>query len=408
MALPGVKTTFLDRFYNLGRTDLPGSPILAIIAKRSNASTASAPSMEPFFVTGEKVVIDAFGDGSYAHRGYKEASTAGAARIVIIPLPSDATFNHTTAVVTGSGFPEDLFTMAMDAAEAIRADVIVPWGAGSDSTVWDDQATPATPGGSATDYFYADNGTDIATSWAAKVAARCAQITSDSYPCFAVMGVRPIAGTESVNASQQSTGLTLPNLISKEGLSTGHFLNVVANELRPIGYPSSWGWSNGAVTYGALATRLDPWRALTGKPVYNVDRIRYNATRPQAEALNNKGVVTAKIDFSGSMKWVDATTFAPADSDFARLSTLRIAFDAVKVVLSVAEGYKGEPMSMAAQNAFETQISSRLRAMTQVGALNNSDFRVSYVPSANQALIDLAITPAFELREIILTLSVNF
>lgn len=408
MALPGVKTTILDRFYNLGRTDLPGGPVIAIIAKRDTASTATAPDLEPYYAAGEQDVIREYGDGSYIHRGYREATTAGASRIVLIPLPANATFNHNTGVITSAGFAGNVFDAAFDSAEAIRADVIVPWGAGSDSTVWDDQATPATPGGTNLDYFYADNTAVAGNSWAKKVADRCATITSEAFPCFAVMGVKPFAGLESTTATQLATGVALPNLVSKETLTTGQFLVVVATEVRPISYPSSWGWSNGAVSFASLAVRLDPWRALTGKPLYNVDRMRYNPTRVQVESLNNKGVVSAAVDYSGGMKWVDATTFAALNSDFSRLTTLRIAFDAVKCVLSVSEIYKGENMSLSTQNAFETQISSKLRAMQQVGALNNSDFRITYVPSANQALIDLAITPAFELREIVLTLSINF
>jgi hypothetical protein len=43
MALPGVRTTILDRFYNLARTDLPGGPLIALVAKRSTATSSTAP-----------------------------------------------------------------------------------------------------------------------------------------------------------------------------------------------------------------------------------------------------------------------------------------------------------------------------------------------------------------------------
>jgi hypothetical protein len=78
------------------------------------------------------------------------------------------------------------------------------------------------------------------------------------------------------------------------------------------------------------------------------------------------------------------------------------------MVIAVGENYIGEAMSTAKQNSFQTELSSRLQAMQRVGALNNSDFRVTYDGAANKALVDLALWPAFELREIILTISVNF
>ncbi len=409
MALPGVKTTILDRFYNLGRTDLPGGPVIALIAKRDINPVGGPGDLVPYAPTGEQIVIQQFGEGSYIHRAYKEALIFGATRLVLIPLPKDTVFTHGTASVTSASYGGDIFDAIFAAAESVRPDIIVPWGAGSDPTWWDDPgngATPATPGHSDENYFYADN--SIGASWAKKVSDKCAEITSNSYPCFAVIGTRPMVGLETLTSAQLTTGVAMPNLMNRETNKLGHFVSVVASEVRPLSYPSSWGWSNGAVAYAAAAARYDPWRATTGKPLFNVDAIRYNPTRPQQEVLANKGVVSAAIDFSGTVKWVDGTTFAPANSDFVRLTTLRISFDVVKLILGVAENYKGEGMSYEQQSALDTQIGSRLRAMQVQGALNNSDYRVTFLGSQNQAVIDIAITPAFELREIILTLSINF
>jgi hypothetical protein len=48
----------------------------------------------------------------------------------------------------------------------------------------------------------------------------------------------------------------------------------------------------------------------------------------------------------------------------------------------------------------ETAITSGLRGMQIVGALLGSDFTVSYIPNENKAVVDLILTPAFELKEI--------
>ncbi len=421
MALPGVRTTILDRFYEMGRTDLPSGPTLALIAKRNlypNPVTIGGPvppDLTPYLATGEFDVITMFGENSNLHRAYREASSAGAPRIVLIPLPANAVFVQSSGTITSAATAngpaytgEALFDAAFDAVESVQADVVVPWGAGSASTTWDDQATPATPGGAADDFFYADNTATTNSSWVKKVADKCATITTNSYPVFGVLGVKGFAGLEYATTPQVSAGLALPNLTSKENVANGHFVTIVANELTPLAYAASWGWANGATTFGASAVRKDPWLALTGKPVFNVDDIRYDATRVQAESLSTKGVVTAAQNFSGALQWVDATTFAPSDSDFSRLTTLRIAFDVVKLIVRVGERYKGESMSLTKQNAFDTEIGSKLRGMQQVGAINNSDYRVRYAPSESRAYVDIAIAPAFELREIILTVSINF
>ena len=45
--------------------------------------------------------------------------------------------------------------------------------------------------------------------------------------------------------------------------------------------------------------------------------------------------------------------------------------------------------------------------MTQLGALLDSDFVVSYIPRENRAVVDLVIRPAFELRTIDISVQVD-
>lgn len=410
MALPGVRTTILDRFYNLARTDLPGGPLIALVAKRSTATSSTAPDFIPYYAISEQDVITQYGEDSQLHRAYYEVTTAGATNVALIPLPSDTVFNQNNATLTSATYSDiNVFDEAFSAVESARADIVVPWGRGSNTYDWDDYATPvATPGGNTEFGFYADNASVEANSWAKKIADKCSEITTNSYPIIAVLGIKPILGAETPTPSQTNTGLSLATLVDREGFTTGSFINVIAVEYKPVSAPTAWGYSNGACLYAALISRLDSWRAPTGKPVYNSAQLRYNPTRTQALALTNKGVVPVMFDFQRVARWVDATTFAPAVSDYTRLSTVRIVFDAAKLVRNVAQNYIGEGMSVAMRNAFETQISSVLRGMQQLNAINHSDFRVQYAPSENKALVDLAIVPAFELRELIITISVNF
>jgi hypothetical protein len=410
MPLPGVKTTILDRFYNQSRTDLPGGPLIAVVAKRSQADPGGAPDLSPYFATGEKDVIDKFGENSQVHKAYYELTTSGAPRVSIIALPSDSAFTQNSGTVTSVIHGGDVFAPAVAAAESARADVLLLWGSGSTELDWDDVATPATPGGGADDYFYADNSSVAGNSWAKKLADACNQITLNSHPIIGVIGVKGIVGHENPTPAQIATGMSFTNLIAKDTLNpaVGHLINVVGTEVHILGSPSSWGWSNGASAYAASIVRLDSWSSTTGKPVFNVDRVRYNPTRTQLEAITNKGIVPIQIDFNRSPRWVDGVTFAAASSDYARLTTVRIVFDAVKLVRSISQSYVGETMSVDRQQAFQTQISSALQSMQKLGALNNSDFRVVYAPRDNKASVDLALTPAFELREVYISVSVNF
>jgi hypothetical protein len=45
--------------------------------------------------------------------------------------------------------------------------------------------------------------------------------------------------------------------------------------------------------------------------------------------------------------------------------------------------------------------------MQQLGALLDSDFTISYVAAENRAIIDLVLTPAFELKTIDVSISIS-
>jgi hypothetical protein len=412
LALPGVSVQIQDRFYALTRTDVPAGPRVCAIAKRSTASgTGGVQDLDAYVATSESDVITAFGENSNIHKAFVELISGGAPRVILVALPSDSVFNHTTAALTSAANPTiDVFTAAFEAAEAAQVDVIVPWGAGSNSTHWESPATPGNDG--SFDYFYADNNATPSVSWAKKVSDMCATITARSAPTYAVMGLKPYIGVAnadgSFTASALSTHLSFANLVDRESLESGHYLSVVASELRIVGVPSSWGFSNGACLYAGSIMRLDAWSATTGKVVYNSDRIRWNPTRTQAELIANKGLVPVMLDLNRIARWTDGTTFGKDASDYERLSTLRIVFDAVKLVRSVSQNYVGEAATIANRNSFETQLSSSLRGMQILGALISSDFRVTYIPAQNQAVVDLALRPAFELREVVIRISVNF
>jgi hypothetical protein len=411
LALPGVSVQIQDRFFALSRTDVPVGPRVCAIAKRSTAdATGGVRDLDAYEATSESDVIDAFGENSNLHKAFVELISGGAQRIILVALPSDSVFNHTTATVTSSAYGGDVFNAAFEAAEAAQVDVIVPWGAGSNSTHWESPATPGNDG--SFDYFYADNSATATNSWAKKVSDMCATITGRSAPTHAIMGVKPYIGVANADGSFTAAALTthlgFSNLVDRATLTNGHYLSIVASELRLVGVPSTWGFSNGASLYAGSVQRLDAWSATTGKVVYNTDRVRWNPTRTQAETIANKGLVPVTLDLQRVARWTDGTTFGKDGSDYERLTTLRITFDAVKIVRSISQNYVGEAATIANRNSFETQLSSALRGMQILGALISSDFRVSYIPAENKAIVDLAIRPAFELREIVVRVSVNF
>lgn len=412
MALPGVTTVLRDRFYALSRSDIPAGPRVLAIAPRTTANgtsdgTNAVADYDPYLARDEQSVVSAFGFGSGAHRAYMELVAGGASRIYIVALPSSTTDSGLAA--TSAGNPLD---SAFDAAETAQPDIIVPWGRGGHPYEWE---SPATPGNDDVFLgFYANNSSSSTTSYAKRVADKCADITNRSHPVFAVMGVKPfinVANTSgTMTAAQIATHVATGTLLGRDDAAfgtNGPYLTVIGTELIPTGYDPAFGYANGATTLAAHLSQLDSWSAPTGKVLYNVSGLRYNPTRTQQQGMVDNGVMPVALDFNRTPRWVDGATFAKTGSDYIRLSTLRIIFDAVLMVRLKAQAFIGQGATLQQRNALETSITSGLRGMQQVGALLASNSVVTYVPVENKAIVDLVLQPAFELRNIEVSVSVQ-
>lgn len=436
MALPGVRTIIRDKFYLVSRTNIPVGPRVAIIGKRDTASGTNTSGevgdggvqdLDPWNATNGEAVANAFGEDSQLNRGYIEAVSGGAQSVVLVPLPSDTVFDHTTATITSASYVgDDLFDDAFAAAGAARPDVIVPWGRGIHPDEYESPAaSPAVSGAELEIGFHADNSTTPSNSWAYKVAKKCYEITEETHPCFGVLGIAPYGANpevgatpssgdltfESMTPGQIATHLSLSNLVDKALLDMGSYgpwLSVIATELKPLGYDTGWGYANGAATYAGAVCQLDSWSSPTNKVVFNIEKLRYNPVPTTQLSMIDDGVVPVTLDFNRTPIWRDAQTFGKDASDYRRLTTLRIIFDAVLMVRQISQQYIGEAATLSNQNAFETSISSGLKSMQEQGALYSSNFAVEYIREENKANVDLVLNPAFELRNIDVRVSIQF
>lgn len=404
MGIPGVKTLIRDRFYSVSRQDAPAGPRIVAIAKRSTANlTGGVADLDVVRVSNEADVITAFGDGSDAHRAFLELLIAGAGRMYIVPLPSNTVFVPSTGAVTSSAV--DIFDDAFIAAESCVPDIIVPWGRGGRPSEW--AATPDSPSDT-TFGFYANNSATVANNWAYKISAKVKDISENINPCIAVMGVKPFTGaSETMTPGNVNTHLALSGLPVRNDSAllkeTGPYIVVVATEIKPVNYSSGevdFGYANGAAHMAATIGILPSYSSVVNKAAYNVEAIRYSPTRTQQAALSDKGVNSVVINFNKIPVFGDGLTFGWSTSDYTRLSTKRIINDATSVVRQACQRFVGEPSNIQTRNAMETAITSGLRGMQIVGALLGSDFTVSYIPNENKAIVDLILTPAFELKEI--------
>jgi hypothetical protein len=424
MAIPGVKTIIKDRFYSISRQDLPVGPRVVAIAKRSTAAgTGNVPDLDVVQVTNEQDVTTAFGQNSDCHRAYMELVASGAERIYLVPLPSDTNFlaGATDVVADVRSGNSSIFDAAFEAAEASLPDIIVPWGRGAHPDQW-----AATPSDSGNYGFFANDTLTVNNSMASRVARKCREISESAHPCVAVMGIKPYVGsTEVMTPSVVSNHLALSSLVDRESdinepttnsagetiyvrlAEAGRHLFVIASEIIPVGYSSSWGYANGAASLAGTISRLASYTSPSNKVLYNITTMRYNPTRALQATLSTKGVNTVVLNFNRVPIFGEGITFASGTSDYTRISTMRIINECSLLIRQVCQKFIGEASTIQVRNSMETAITSALRGMMQLGALLDADFTVTYIANENKAIIDLVVTPAFELKSIEVRLSVN-
>jgi hypothetical protein len=413
MAIPGVKTVIRDRFYTTSRQDTPTGPRIVAIARRTTADgTDGISDLDLVRASNEKDVIDAFGDGSDLHRAYVELVAAGANRVFLVALPSDTVFNHSMGTATSASYASssnpsgNVFDDAFAAAEAGIPDIILPWGRGGHPLDWQD---PATPSDDPEYGFHADNTSVLLNNWGYKCAVKAKEISENINPCMVVMGVKPyLSSRENMTAAETRDHLSLPDLPNKNNpdfAEYGPYLCVVAAEIKTVVPRSAanlynFGYSNGAPNLAANLALTPSFSSLYNKPLYNVDLLRYVPGRSLQADLTSKGVNSVTLNFNKLAVYAESITFSSDDSDYVRITTKRIVDEATNIVRQVCARFIGEPSNIQNRNAMETAITSGLRGMQILGALLESDFAVSYIPSQNKAVIDLVLTPAFELRNI--------
>ena len=184
-------------------------------------------------------------------------------------------------------------------------------------------------------------------------------------------------------------------------------MTVIASEVKPVNYKADWGFANGATTFAAAISRMASFSSPVNKIAYNIASIRYNPTRTQQIILSDKGLNFIALNFNKVPTFIEGNTFSPAGSDYTRISTFRIISEATTLIRQVCQKFIGEASTLQTRNSMETAITSALRGMQQMGALLDSDFSVSYIPSQNKAFVDLVLTPAFELKNIEVQVSIN-
>ncbi len=171
---------------------------------------------------------------------------------------------------------------------------------------------------------------------------------------------------------------------------------ILANPSRANSYSAS-----GAATYGGFYAGLPASSAPTNKLIRNL-RLPFRLSSSKLDQLAGKRYVTFHAKTKGIVV-SDAPTAARPDSDYRRLSTVRIVKAAIDAVRQVGEPFLGEGITGVRLQALDTAIDKALAAMVKTQDLVRYEHKVTSTPTQRvlgEATVELKLVPAFELRRI--------
>ncbi|MES9681826.1 phage tail sheath protein [Gottfriedia acidiceleris] len=241
-------------------------------------------------------------------------------------------------------------------------------------------------------------------SFAQTIADYCAMKTLMKSATIGYIGVKSPVDTK------VSTIRKYVDELMKLDTEISPYLQVIASEtgvVLPV--TNSVHYVNGATHYAALLSTLKKESAPTNKQVKGVKAIRFDYSLRQLSKLTGKKIVTFRLKDPTTLVVTDGVTTAPSiniagklrDSDFARLSTLRITQLSITVVREAVEPFIGESNEMPQYNALNTAIKSALEKIREAGAIQGYKFSIANLGNRlDEATVVLEIIPAFELRRV--------
>ena len=166
---------------------------------------------------------------------------------------------------------------------------------------------------------------------------------------------------------------------------------------------------NAAVMYMAYTSTLASKSAPTNKKMLGTTGLKFNFSNSQLNDIIGNRMVAFQLKYSESGKAstgayvVDAPTAAAKNSDYVRLSTVRVIRDVADAMREVADPYIGEANTIEQRNALSAAIAKRLDLLVQNGVIQKYSY--SLVATAKQELLgeaslELGIVPPQELRKI--------
>lgn len=185
-------------------------------------------------------------------------------------------------------------------------------------------------------------------------------------------------------------------------IDIGKYISVVGGQAI-LGNPTSATSyvAAGAAAYAGFYSTLPGNSAPTNKVIPGV-RLPFRVGVAKLDSLAGKRYVMFQGKSKGNVV-SDAPTAARPDSDYRRLTTIRIVKTCIDAIRAVAEPFIGERITGAHLAALETAIDQALTKLKKAEYIQRFEAVVTSTPTQQiqgEANVELVLVPAFELRQI--------
>ena len=203
------------------------------------------------------------------------------------------------------------------------------------------------------------------------------------------------------------------DIVDAEGnkMDIGWYTSVVVGP-EPVMSSDTLGtyYGSPAIAYAALCGSLKPQSAPTNKAVPGVKGMKYKFSNKQMNELVGNRMVVFKLKNEGVTSTasstpfvVDGCTCGAPNSDYGRISTVKVVTDVVDQIREVADPFLGEPNTVEQRNALSALISKRLGYLMEQGEITYYQFEINATVQQvilGECSISLTLAAPQELRKI--------
>ena len=257
-----------------------------------------------------------------------------------------------------------------------------------------------------------------------ELALLCAVLTYRTKMTHGFIDVKPNSNTTLVGIQKHTNKLLGYNnihymrdaegndIVDSQGnkMDLGWYTSVVAGP-DPVMVSDTLGtyYGSAAIAYAALNASLKPESAPTNKALPGVKGMKYKFSNKQMNDLVGNRMVVFKLKNEGTATAsstpyvVEGITSGAPNSDYARISTVKVVTDVVDQIREVADPFLGEPNTVEQRNALAALISKRLSYLLNKGEIQHYEFEINATIQQvllGECSISLTLVCPMELRKI--------